>query len=199
VLIGANFSIENGERVCLIGRNGAGKSTTLKLIQGELAPDEGKIELRGSLRIAALHQALAEASQQRVHDFVAEGLAEQRARIAEYQRLAAQAQNGPAGLREIETLEREIIAAGGWSVDTQVDVLMSQLSLPAQARFDELSGGWRRKVALARALVARPELLLLDEPTNHLDIATIEWLEEEVRGFDGAVLFVTHDRSFVEH
>src|SRR5690606_19019765 len=199
VLIGANFSIEHGERVCLIGRNGAGKSTTLKLIRGELAPDEGKIECRGSLRVAALHQTLADASRQLVRDFVGEGLIEQRARIAAYQRLAADAERGPARLREMEMLEREIVAAGGWSVDTQIDTLISQLSLPAEARLDELSGGWRRKVALARALVARPELLLLDEPTNHLDIATIEWLEDEIRRFEGAVLFVTHDRSFVEH
>ena len=199
VLIGANFSIDHGERVCLIGRNGAGKSTTLKLIQGELAPDEGKIERRGALRVAALHQTLADASRQLVLDFVAEGLAEQRARIAEYQRLAAHAEQSPARLRELETLEREIVAAGGWSVDTIVETLISHLSLPANARLDELSGGWRRKVALARALVARPELLLLDEPTNHLDIATIEWLEDEIRRFEGAVLFVTHDRSFVEH
>src|SRR5690606_32930383 len=136
VLIGANFSIDHGERVCLIGRNGAGKSTTLKLIQGELAPDEGKIERRGALRVAALHQTLADASRQLVLDFVAEGLAEQRARIAEYQRLAAHAEQSPARLRELETLEREIVAAGGWSVDTIVETLISQLSLPANARLD---------------------------------------------------------------
>src|SRR5690606_8824280 len=101
-------------------------------------------------------------------------------------------------LRAIEELEREIIAGGGWSVDAQVDRMISELDLPAERRMDELSGGWRRRVALAQALVGNPELLLLDEPTNHLDIGTIEWLERELGRFTGALLFVTHDRSFVE-
>jgi ABC transport system ATP-binding/permease protein len=198
ILIDADFSIEAGERVCLIGRNGAGKSTTLKLISGELLPDEGKIEIPGSIRFEMLHQQLADASHQLVRDFVAEGLAEQRSRIAEYEKLAAQADAASAALREMEALEREIVAAGGWSLDARVDAITSQLSLPSGARLDELSGGWRRRVALARALVAAPDLLLLDEPTNHLDISTIEWLEDQVQRYDGAVLFVTHDRSFVQ-
>ncbi|HEX7080343.1 MAG TPA: ATP-binding cassette domain-containing protein [Gammaproteobacteria bacterium] len=198
ILVEADFSIDEGERVCLIGRNGAGKSTTLKLITGDLQPDDGKIERPARLRIAALHQKLADASHRKVRDFVALGMADQLARLAEYRRLAADASPSRATLREMESLEREIVAAGGWSIDAQIDSIVSQLSLPADARLDELSGGWRRRVALAQALVSAPDLLLLDEPTNHLDISTIEWLEEQVRRFPGAVLFVTHDRTFVQ-
>src|SRR5690606_33746876 len=120
-------------------------------------------------------------------------------RIAGFQRLSAASRTAKAGLAALEALQREIEAGGGWSVDAQVEALISQLGLPADQRMDELSGGWRRRVALAQALVAQPDLLLLDEPTNHLDISTIEWLENEVRRYTGAVLFVTHDRSFVEH
>ncbi|HEX6995722.1 MAG TPA: ATP-binding cassette domain-containing protein [Gammaproteobacteria bacterium] len=197
ILIDADFSLDEGERVCLIGRNGAGKSTTLKLIAGELSPDDGKIEMPGHLRLASLSQKLADASACTVRDFVREGLAEQIERIAAYERRSAEAQT-PAVLREMEALEREIVASGGWSVDARVDAMLTELMLPADARLDELSGGWRRRAALARALVAAPDLLLLDEPTNHLDISTIEWLEEQITRFAGAVLFVTHDRAFVE-
>ena len=200
ILSGADLRIDPGERLCLIGRNGAGKSTSIRLITGVLEPDDGKVEKQPGLRLAVLEQGLAEASAQPVRDFVAQGLAEQLARIARYRALTAVADgsNGREAMRAAEALEREIIAGGGWSVDAQVDVVMSQLGLPADKQMNEISGGWRRRVALARALVSNPELLLLDEPTNHLDIATIEWLENEVRRYPGAVLFVTHDRSFVE-
>jgi ATP-binding cassette subfamily F protein uup len=133
-----------------------------------------------------------------VRDFVALGMAQQLERIAEFQRLSAAGAADRAGLREIENLQREIEAGGGWSVDVRVSTLISELGLPAEKRMNELSGGWRRRVALAQALVSNPELLMLDEPTNHLDISTIEWLEDAVRRYPGAVLFVTHDRSFVE-
>jgi ATP-binding cassette subfamily F protein uup len=196
ILSGADLKIEPGERVCLIGRNGAGKSTSLKLISGELLPDDGKIERPASLRLSVLEQTLAEGSKQTVREFVAAGMADQLSRLERFELLAAD--RNVAGQREAEALEREIIAGGGWAVDAQVDSIMSQLDLPAAKPMDELSGGWRRRVALARALVSNPELLLLDEPTNHLDISTIEWLEREVNRYPGAVLFVTHDRSFVD-
>jgi ATP-binding cassette subfamily F protein uup len=145
-----------------------------------------------------LDQGLAEASALPVRDFIAGGLREQLDRIARYRELADVAGSNREAMRAVESLEREIVAGGGWSIDAQVDSIMSQLEFPAGKTMSELSGGWRRRAALARALVSNPELLLLDEPTNHLDISTIEWLENEVRRYPGAVLFVTHDRSFVE-
>jgi ATP-binding cassette subfamily F protein uup len=198
ILIEAMLTLDPGERVCLIGRNGAGKSTTLRLITGEVEPDEGAVERPGRLRWALLDQRLAEQSQQRVREFVASGMAAQMARIARFQELSAAGASAAATLREIEALQREIEAGGGWSIEVQVDRVCSELGLPVQRRLDELSGGWRRRVALAQALVSNPDLLLLDEPTNHLDITTIEWLEDRVRHYSGTVLFVTHDRSFVE-
>jgi ATP-binding cassette subfamily F protein uup len=198
ILVEAMFSIEPGERVCLIGRNGAGKSTTLNLIIGAIQPDDGAIERPGNLRWSLLEQKLAAESEQTVRDFVALGMAAQLARIARFEQLSALPETGGRSLREIESLQREIEAGGGWSIDVQVGTIISELGLPGEQRMNELSGGWRRRVALAQALVAKPDLLLLDEPTNHLDITTIEWLENEVRNYRGAVLFVTHDRSFVE-
>jgi ABC transport system ATP-binding/permease protein len=199
VLIDADFTIESGERVCLIGRNGAGKSTTLKLIAGTQEPDDGAVEKPTRLRFSMLEQKLAEESSELVRDFVARGMASQLQRIAEFQRLTAEGSQDRAVLRDIEALQREIDAGGGWNVDVHIATVMSNLGLPADRRMHELSGGWRRRAALAQALVSNPELLLLDEPTNHLDISTIEWLEAAVRTYPGAVLFVTHDRSFVEH
>ena len=198
VLIDADFAIEPGERVCLIGRNGAGKSTTLKLITGDQEPDDGAVEKPGRLRLSLLEQKLADESIELVRDYVAHGMAGQLARIAEFERLTAASPHDGAALREIEGLQREIDAGGGWNVAVRVNTVISELGLPADRRMSDLSGGWRRRAALAQALVANPELLLLDEPTNHLDISTIEWLESTVRNHPGAVLFVTHDRSFVE-
>jgi ATP-binding cassette subfamily F protein uup len=198
ILRDANMKIEAGERLCLIGRNGAGKSSTLKLLTGTILPDEGKIEIQPNLKISTLDQALVEGSPRLVRDVVEEGMAEQLARITAYRELSANRDNKRGGAQELERLEASIETSGGWSIDVQINSMISRLQLPANKPMCELSGGWRRRVAVARALVGKPDLLLLDEPTNHLDINTIEWLENEVRKFDGSVLFVTHDRGFVE-
>jgi ATP-binding cassette subfamily F protein uup len=198
VLVDADFAIEPGERVCLIGRNGAGKSTTLRLITGLQEADSGTVEMPRQLRWSLLEQKLAEESAELVENYVAKGMAAQLARIAEFERLTASATQDRAALRELESLQRAIDAGGGWNVDVRINTVVSELGLPVGSRMSELSGGWRRRAALAQALVSNPELLLLDEPTNHLDISTIEWLEAAVRSHPGAVLFVTHDRSFVE-
>ena len=195
ILSEASLQIEPRERLCLIGRNGAGKSSTLKLLTGLLDPDEGKVQIRPDLTIAMLDQVLSEASERRVWDVVAAGMQEQQTRLEAYRTLSADSRTQP---QELEKLEAAIETGGGWSIDVQVDAMVTQLELPAKDKMNKLSGGWRRRVALAQALVCKPDLLLLDEPTNHLDISTIEWLEEEVRRFDGTVLFVTHDRGFVE-
>ncbi len=198
ILRRANLRIEPDERICLIGRNGSGKSSTLKLLTGLLEPDEGRVDISPQLRFAILDQVLSDPTERLVRDVVADGMRGQRARIEAFRALSADLQAGKSGLRELESLQAAIEAGGGWSIDVQVDAMLSRLELPSTERMCDLSGGWRRRVALAQALVGQPDLLMLDEPTNHLDISTIEWLESEVRRYDGTVLFVSHDRGFVE-
>lgn len=197
ILRHADLTIEPNERVCLIGRNGAGKSTLLKLITGEQQPDSGEIRYKQALRISQLHQALPDELHLTVHDFVAGGLAHLGQLIDEYHRQSEQPLDRQ-GLRELEDLQHRIEAEGGWHLDQRVDTVLSELDLPANKQIAELSGGWQRRVGLARALVSNPELLLLDEPTNHLDLAAIQWLEDRIRGFAGSVLFITHDRAFLQ-
>jgi ABC transport system ATP-binding/permease protein len=197
LLINAQLTVESGERICLIGRNGAGKSTLLKILTGQIKPDHGEIHFRRHLRISQLEQALPGDLERNVADVVREGLADQQSLI---DRFYHQSQQSPdkQGMQAMEDLQAEIDAGGGWQVDKQVETIISQLELPAHKTLAELSGGWRRRVALGKALVSNPDLLLLDEPTNHLDISTIEWLEHRVRSFQGAVIFITHDRNFLQ-
>jgi ATP-binding cassette subfamily F protein uup len=197
ILKAAEFAIEPGERVCLIGRNGAGKTTLLKLITGEIEPDQGDVRFNVGVQVSQLDQALPSVLDISVHDYVAAGLGELRELIERYERRAGEDLDG-GGLRELESLQRRIESHGGWNVDQQVDMVLTELDLPATNLLGELSGGWQRRVGLARALVCNPDLLLLDEPTNHLDLSTIEWLENRIRGFRGSVLFITHDRAFLQ-
>jgi ATP-binding cassette subfamily F protein uup len=197
ILNEAEFSIDAGERVCLIGRNGAGKSTTLKLISGDLEPDRGEIVRAQDLVISQLAQTLPEAMDLPVRDVVRSGLNDIEALLAEYQR-RSKLDLDRHGMLELEALHAKIDAHEGWHVEQRVDTVITELSLPADRKLNELSGGWRRRVALARALVQKPNLLLLDEPTNHLDIATIRWLEDHVYSYPGAVIFITHDRAFLQ-
>ena len=197
ILKAAEFAIEPGERVCLIGRNGAGKTTLLKLITGEIEPDQGDVRFNVGVQVSQLDQALPSVLDISVHDYVAAGLGELRELIERYERRAGEDLDG-GGLRELESLQRRIESHGGWNVDQQVDMVLTELDLPATKLLGELSGGWQRRVGLARALVCNPDLLLLDEPTNHLDLSTIEWLENRIRGFRGSVLFITHDRAFLQ-
>jgi ATP-binding cassette subfamily F protein uup len=168
LLDGALLQIEPRERVAILGRNGTGKSTLLKIISGELPPDEGSVWRQPALRVARLEQDVPLSADRSVFDVVADGHTHH--------------------LAEDET----------WLRDHHVDLVLSRLDLPADAIVDTLSGGWRRRVLLARALVGQPDLLLLDEPTNHLDIDAIAWLEEFLADYAGAVLFVTHDRAFLQ-
>ncbi|GMR24357.1 MAG: ATP-binding cassette domain-containing protein [Acidobacteriota bacterium] len=193
----ASLVLEPGERVCLIGRNGAGKTTLLRLIAGDETPDAGYIKRKAGLRISQLSQVLPEAGDATVRDHVARGLRPLQDLVDAYHRLTADSLDA-AGLVELEKLQHRIDAESGWDLEQRVESLMLEMGLPADQEMRALSGGWRRRVALARALVFRPELLLLDEPTNHLDLGTIVWLEERVRAFAGCLLFVTHDRTFLE-
>ncbi|MCJ7591921.1 MAG: ATP-binding cassette domain-containing protein [Woeseiaceae bacterium] len=197
ILRDAEFSIEPGERVCLIGRNGAGKSTTLKLIMGEMEPDHGAIIAKTGLIVSELRQNLPDAIDLSVRDVILSGLKNIDALLRQYKEMSSRDLD-KYGLVELEALHAKIDAHDGWHIDQRVDATMTDLNLPAAKKMSELSGGWRRRVALARALVQNPDLLLLDEPTNHLDIATIKWLEDRIYSFPGAVLFITHDRAFLQ-
>ena len=197
ILRNAEFSIEPGERICLIGRNGAGKSTTLKLIMGTIEPDRGEITTKPGLIVSQLDQTLPEAMDLPVTDVIRSGLTQIESLLEEYAN-KSQLELDKHGLRELEALHAKIDAHDGWHLEQRVETTITELNLPADKKMNELSGGWRRRVALAKALVQKPDLLLLDEPTNHLDIATIKWLEDHVYNYPGAVLFITHDRAFLQ-
>ena len=197
ILRDAEFSIDAGERICLIGRNGAGKSTTLKLLMGTLEPDRGEIISKSGLIVSQLEQNLPEALDLPVTEVIRSGLTDVEQLLRKYREKSA-LELDKHGLRELEALHAKIDAHDGWHLEQRVETTITELNLPADKRMNELSGGWRRRVALAKALVQKPDLLLLDEPTNHLDIATIKWLEDRIYTYPGAVLFITHDRAFLQ-
>ncbi len=192
-----SWQIARGERVCVIGRNGTGKSTMLRVVKGEQQPDSGEIWRAPGLKIGELPQELPPAEDKSVYEVVSRGLQEVGELLASFQRLSASVQQ-EEDLQELTRVQQELEARDGWRLQQLVENTLSRLQLPADALMSELSGGWRRRVLLAQALVAEPDLLLLDEPTNHLDIGAIAWLEEVLLGFSGAVLFITHDRSFLQ-
>ena len=188
-----DLKIEKGDRIGLLGRNGVGKSTLLKIIAGSIELDSGERWERGGTSIAYLDQSLPAADDQDVYDVVAHGLADIGDLLAQYHHCIVD--NDMDGLARAQA---ELEARDGWSLAQKVETTISQLQLPGDARMDTLSGGWRRRVALGRALVSDPDILLLDEPTNHLDIPAIEWLESQLRSYPGTILFITHDRAFLQ-
>jgi ABC transport system ATP-binding/permease protein len=196
LLDAVSLQLDEGERVCLIGRNGEGKSSLLRLVRAELEPDGGELWRRPGVRIAHLAQDLDAAADHSVEQLVLSGLPQIGAALAEYHALAALPHTDERAAR-LDQLQRELDAGEGWQLERRVATVLSRLNLDPAARFAQLSGGWRRRALLARALVSDPQVLLLDEPTNHLDIAAIEWLEQTVLEFGGALLFVSHDRAFV--
>ena len=198
LLDGVDLTLEPGERVCLVGRNGSGKSTLLKIIGGTIRPDDGEIVHAQELRIAGLDQEVARDFSGSVYDCVAEGIGELAGIISEWHRAARDAADTPGALERMQGLQEQIETRGAWNLENRVSTTISRLGLPADRRFDELSGGLKRRALLGRALVAEPDLLLLDEPTNHLDIDSILWLEELLLNFRGTLLFITHDRSFLQ-
>ncbi len=198
LLDAVSWQIAKGERVCLIGRNGSGKSSMMKLVQGSQLPDSGEIWRAPGLKIGELPQELPRGEQRTVFEVVADGLAGVGELLARFNQLS-QTVETEGDLDELTRVQQELEARDGWRLQQLVDSTLSRLQLPADKKLDELSGGWRRRVLLAQALVAEPDLLLLDEPTNHLDIGAIAWLEEALLDFNGAVLFITHDRTFLQH
>ncbi len=192
-----SFQLDRGERVCLIGRNGAGKSSLFRLITGEQPADEGELWYAPGLKIGQLPQELPEAGELKVYDVVAAGLTGVGELLAEYHALIS-GDMGDAELARLEKVQSQLESKDGWRLGQLVDATLTRLGLPADKKMSELSGGWRRRVLLAQALVAEPDVLLLDEPTNHLDIHTIAWLEQVLLEFRGAVLFITHDRQFLQ-
>lgn len=193
-----SWQIEKGERVCIIGRNGTGKSSLLSLVRGVNQPDDGEIWRAPGLKIGELPQELPKADNRIVFDVVAEGLTGVGELLARYHHLS-QHINNDDDLQQLMQVQQQLEAKDGWRLQQLVDTTLTRLQLPADKKLAELSGGWRRRVLLAQALVAEPDLLLLDEPTNHLDIGAINWLENALMDFKGAILFITHDRSFLQH
>jgi len=192
-----DFTVRRGARIGLLGRNGVGKTTLMKLIAGKVAPDDGEYWLRPGVKVAWLEQSLPEGTDQTVYDMVAGGLAEIGELLRQFHDLTAN--YSEANMTQLEQVQNQLEAVHGWSLGQKVDTVISQLHLPADQLMSELSGGWRKRVALARALVTEPELLLLDEPTNHLDIPAIEWLEKQLQEYNGTILLVTHDRAFLQN
>lgn len=188
------LTIEPGERIAVIGRNGAGKSTLLKLISGDLKPDDGEVRVEDGVRIARLEQEVPANTAGDIFDVVAGGLGEQGALLARFHHLSHVAEIDADALAEVQSRIEEL---GAWSLEQRVGETLTRLSLDGDRPFAGLSGGMRRRVMLARALVSSPDILLLDEPTNHLDIESIDWLESFLKGWRGTLVFITHDRRFM--
>ena len=201
LLDGVTLQIERSERVCLVGRNGSGKSTLMKIISGEITPDAGNVIRSQGMRIAYLAQEVPQDLSGTVFDAVADGLGSIVTLLSEYHLLSNRLARGEDTgiIADLQRIQHLIESSGGWKIQQRVETVISRLGLDSDASVTELSGGYKRRVLLARALVNEPDLLLLDEPTNHLDISSISWLEEFLRLFRGSVLFITHDRRFLRN
>lgn len=200
LLDAVDLAIEVGERVCLIGRNGTGKSTLLKLIAGEVAADSGRIDRHPGMRCSRLTQEVPTDLCGALFDVVAGGLGEIAPLLSRFHAASVGLANEPTptAMAELERAQHELESRDGWQWQQRVESTLSRLQLDPDMEFSDLSGGLKRRALLARALVTGPDLLLLDEPTNHLDLAAIQWLEEFLLDFNGALLFVTHDRAFLQ-
>ncbi|CAN5375600.1 ABC transporter ATP-binding protein [soil metagenome] len=196
----AKLQVTDGERVCLIGRNGAGKSSLLKVIEGSLLIDSGAVWRKPNLRLARLEQELPQQSTQTIYEAVAAGLAETGQALAAYhaliQRMAIS--HNDDDMDQLAALQQQIDSQQGWQFEQRIRAILTRLELDAEQSVAALSGGWQRRVALAKALVASPDLLLLDEPTNHLDISAIQWLEDHLLSSGVALIFITHDRALLQ-
>jgi len=196
----ATLTIDAGERIALIGRNGTGKSTLLRILAGELVPDAGSVRREPGLRAARLAQDATLSTAESVFDVVAGGLGDIRTLVTAYHHAAVEVADRatPAALARLASVQHELDERDGWRIEQRVESVIERLGLPPDVSVQALSGGMQRRTLLARTLVAEPTLLLLDEPTNHLDIEAIEWLEAFLADYAGVLMFVTHDRAFLE-
>ena len=197
ILDHVNLNIDSREKLCLLGRNGAGKSSLLKVINGDIEADEGEVWRSDELKISCLRQEVPEDSNRSVHDIVADGLGRPGELLVEYRNLSAQASS--SNLERLDAVQHEIELLDGWNINQKVDAVLDRLDLSAGTSFASCSGGTRRRVMLAQALVGEPDLLLLDEPTNHLDIESIIWLENFLKNYAGAIVLVSHDKMFLDN
>jgi ATP-binding cassette subfamily F protein uup len=200
ILDNLDLVIDPGERVCLLGRNGEGKTSLIKIIQGHLVPDDGIIQRKQGLRVSYLDQEVPGDTPGTVFDMVSAGIGKLGKILSDYHHLSLSlSSNSEASLtRKLGDLQHQLEMEDGWQYNQKIETVISKLNLDADAPFSSLSAGWKRRTLLAQALVMQPDLLLLDEPTNHLDMEAITWMEEFLMGFDGSLLFVTHDRRFLQ-
>ncbi|MBH9738952.1 ABC transporter ATP-binding protein [Vibrio navarrensis] len=196
----ADFALQENERVCLVGRNGAGKSTLMKVLAGEIQMDDGKIQITQDVVVSRLEQDPPRNESGTVYDYVAGGLAEIGQQLKIYHDLLDLVAVDPSekNINQLARVQEQLDHANAWRFDDRVSHVLAALHLNAETKLTDLSGGWQRKAALAKALVCDPDVLLLDEPTNHLDVTTIEWLETFLKDFRGSIIFISHDRAFIK-
>ncbi|MDF2152145.1 ABC transporter ATP-binding protein [Vibrio sp. CAU 1672] len=196
----AEFALQENERVCLVGRNGAGKSTLMKVLAGDIQLDDGKIQVMQDVVISRLEQDPPRNQEGTVYQYVSGGLAEIGEKLKIYHDLLDLVAKDPSEkhIKRLSQVQEQLDHLNAWRFDDRVKNVLGALKLSPETKLTDLSGGWQRKAALARALVCDPDVLLLDEPTNHLDVTTIEWLENFLKDFKGSIIFISHDRAFIK-
>jgi ATP-binding cassette subfamily F protein uup len=194
-----DFALQENERVCLVGRNGAGKSTLMKVLAGDIIMDDGKLQITQDVVVSRLEQDPPRDQAGTVEDYVAEGLAEIGEQLKQYHALLELVAQDPSEshINRLAKIQENLEVSGAWRFEDRIKNILGALKLNGATLLSDLSGGWQRKAALARALVCDPDVLLLDEPTNHLDVTTIEWLETFLKDFRGSIIFISHDRAFI--
>jgi ATP-binding cassette subfamily F protein uup len=194
-----DFALQENERVCLVGRNGAGKSTLMKVLAGDIIMDDGKLQITQDVVVSRLEQDPPRDQAGTVEDYVAEGLAEIGEQLKQYHALLELVAQDPSEshINRLARIQESLEVSGAWRFEDRIKNILGALKLDGATLLSDLSGGWQRKAALARALVCDPDVLLLDEPTNHLDVTTIEWLETFLKDFRGSIIFISHDRAFI--
>ncbi|MCQ9101576.1 ABC transporter ATP-binding protein [Vibrio alginolyticus] len=196
----AEFALQENERVCLVGRNGAGKSTLMKVLAGDILLDDGKIQITQDVVVSRLEQDPPRNQEGTVYEYVSGGLAEIGEQLKIYHDLLDLVAQDPSekNINRLAKVQEQLDHSNAWRFDDRVKNVLGSLKLSSETKLTDLSGGWQRKAALARALVCDPDVLLLDEPTNHLDVTTIEWLENFLKDFKGSIIFISHDRAFIK-